>query len=83
MWSGEGPDVIPAVKPRFLLLVAFVAVPWPAQAQQDPVAIVRRAGNVYRGLSSLQADFVQVIEDTNLGDTLSSTGRLYLSLIHI
>ncbi|HEX2450093.1 MAG TPA: outer membrane lipoprotein carrier protein LolA, partial [Gemmatimonadales bacterium] len=59
------------------LLLALVAVPLPAQAQQDPLAIVRRAGNVDRGLSSLQADFVQVIEDTNLGDTLSRTGRLY------
>ncbi|HEU5217602.1 MAG TPA: outer membrane lipoprotein carrier protein LolA [Gemmatimonadales bacterium] len=44
---------------------------------QDPVAIVRRAGAAYRSLTSLQADFVQVIEDTRLGDTLSSTGRLY------
>lgn len=46
-------------------------------AAQEPVAIVRRAGNVYRALTSLQADFVQVIEDANVGDTLSSTGRLY------
>lgn len=58
------------------LLLALVIVP-PAAAQQDPLAIVRRAGNAYRGLSSLQADFVQVIEDANVGDTLSSAGRLY------
>lgn len=49
----------------------------PPAAQQDPLAIVRRAGNAYRGLGSLQADFVQVIEDANVGDTLSSAGRLY------
>lgn len=77
MWSRGSPDVIPAVKVLLLFLVALVAAPLPAPAQQDPLTIVRRAGNVYRGLSSLQADFVQVIEDTNLGDTLSSTGRLY------
>jgi outer membrane lipoprotein carrier protein len=77
VWSRGSPDVIPAVKLLLLLLAALVAAPLPAPAQQDPLAIVRRAGNVYRGLSSLQADFVQVIEDTNLGDTLSSTGRLY------
>jgi outer membrane lipoprotein carrier protein len=58
------------------LLFTLVVVP-PAAAQQDPLATVRRAGNAYRGLGSLQADFVQVIEDANVGDTLSSAGRLY------
>lgn len=58
------------------LLFALVIVP-PAAAQQDPLAIVRRAGNAYRGLHALQSDFVQVIEDANVGDTLSSAGRLY------
>ncbi len=44
---------------------------------QDPLSIVRRAGTVYRNLTSLQADFIQVIEDGRLGDTLASAGRLY------
>lgn len=44
---------------------------------QDALATVRRAGSAYRGLSSLQADFVQVVEDASLGDTLKSAGRLY------
>ena len=44
---------------------------------QDPLGIVRRAGTAYRNLTSLQADFVQVIQDARLGDTLASTGRLY------
>jgi outer membrane lipoprotein carrier protein len=44
---------------------------------QDPVTIVRKAGAVYRGLTSLQADFVQVIKDPVLGDTLTSRGKLY------
>jgi outer membrane lipoprotein carrier protein len=44
---------------------------------QDALATVRRAGAVYRSLSSLQADFAQVVEDAVIGDTLRSTGRLY------
>jgi len=44
---------------------------------QDAVSAVRRAGTTYRSLTSLQADFVQVIQDPGLGDTLKSTGRLY------
>jgi len=58
---------------RLALLVLLAA---PLQAQ-DPAAIVRRAGAVYRGLGSLQADFVQIIEDPGLGDTLRSAGKLY------
>ena len=46
-------------------------------AQPDALTIVRRAGSMYRGLTSLQADFTQVVEDAQLGDTLRSTGRLY------
>jgi outer membrane lipoprotein carrier protein len=49
----------------------------PVLHAQDAAAIVRRAGTLYRGLSSLQADFVQVIEDARLGDTLKTSGRLY------
>ena len=46
---------------------------------QDPVAIVGRAGRIYRSLSSLQADFVQTIEDRSQGDTLTSKGTVYQS----
>lgn len=55
--------------------------PGPVAAAQapDPLTIVRRAGAVYRGLNSLQADFVQVIQDAVLGDTLTSRGKLYQS----
>lgn len=45
--------------------------------QNDPLAIVRRAGSVYRSMSSLQADFVQIIEDARMGDSLKSSGKLY------
>jgi outer membrane lipoprotein carrier protein len=48
-----------------------------ALSAQDAVSLIRRSSSVYRGLSSLQADFVQVIEDAGIGDTLTSTGRLY------
>jgi outer membrane lipoprotein carrier protein len=53
--------------------------PDPRIAQQDPLAIVRRAGNLYRSMTSLQADFVQIIEDARMGDSLKSAGRLYQS----
>lgn len=45
------------------------------QAQEDAAAIVGRAARVYRGLTSLSADFAQVIEDENIG-TFESRGRL-------
>jgi outer membrane lipoprotein carrier protein len=51
----------------------------PRAVAQDANAIVRRAGLVFRNLTSLQADFVQAIEDPSLGDTLRTTGRLYQS----
>ncbi len=60
-----------------LVALGFVAGLAPGLCAQDAAAIVRRAGTLYRGLSSLQADFVQVIEDTRLGDTLKTSGRLY------
>ncbi len=45
-------------------------------AAQDPVAIIGRAGRIYRNLGSLQADFVQTIEDRSQGDTLVSRGTV-------
>jgi outer membrane lipoprotein carrier protein len=44
---------------------------------QEPAGLIRRASNAYRALSSLQAEFVQVIQDASLGDTLTTTGKLY------
>jgi outer membrane lipoprotein-sorting protein len=61
-----------------LVLGATVTLPAGAMAQ-DPIAIVRRASSAYRNLTSLQADFIQVIEDARLGDSLASTGKLYQS----
>jgi outer membrane lipoprotein carrier protein len=63
------------VLPALLALAAAVA-PSTLEAQ-DAAAVVRRAGAVYRSLNALQADFVQTIEDGQVGDTLHSTGRLY------
>jgi outer membrane lipoprotein carrier protein len=54
----------------------LVAAPTLLHAQ-DAAAVVRRAGGVYRSLTSLQADFTQVVEDAGIGDTLRSSGRLY------
>ncbi len=63
----------------FFLLCAVASLRPSALLPQDPVSLIRRASSVYRGLASLQADFVQVIEDGGLGDTLTTTGRLYQS----
>jgi outer membrane lipoprotein carrier protein len=60
-----------------LLAIGYGSTASSRQSAQDPVAIVRRAGATYRTLTSLQADFVQVIQDAQLGDTLKSTGTLY------
>jgi outer membrane lipoprotein carrier protein len=65
-----------------MILSAGLALTHPATtpaAVQDPLALVRRAGTAYRNLTSLQADFVQVLEDARLGDSLRSSGRLYQS----
>ena len=57
------------------LLAMLLLTPGPLLAQ-DAVAIVGRAGRLYRSLSSLQAEFVQTIEDRALGDTLTSRGTV-------
>ena len=62
-----------------LLLCLLASLPPTTLRAQDPTALIRRASSVYRGLTSLQADFVQVIEDAGLGDTLTTTGKLYQS----
>ena len=60
-----------------LLLWALIPGRPAALRAQDPSAIIRRASASYRSLTALSADFVQVIEDAILGDTLTTEGRLY------
>jgi outer membrane lipoprotein carrier protein len=62
---------------RLLLALALVAGPVVAQAQQkqDGAAVASRAAQVYRNLTSLAADFTQVIDDEALG-RLESRGTL-------
>jgi len=57
-----------------LLVSAWLAVPSPA-AGQDAQAIIGRAARVYRSLSSLKADFVQVIDNPMI-DSAESKGTL-------
>jgi outer membrane lipoprotein carrier protein len=64
------------VPAALLLLGAALAPVRGSLAAQDASAIVRRASLTYRGLASLQADFLQIIEDASLGDTLNSAGHL-------
>lgn len=57
-----------------LTLLAMVAAGPPAEAQ-DAGAIVGRAGQVYRSLTSLRAEFTQLISDRMIGD-FESRGTL-------
>lgn len=54
-----------------LVALAAAAAPF----QEDIAPLVSRAGRVYRGLSSLRADFQQTIEDRMIG-TQRSSGEL-------
>ncbi len=60
---------------RLALLAVGLFLP-AALTAQDPVRIVGRAGQVYRSLGSLQANFVQTIQDRAQGDTLVSRGTV-------
>jgi outer membrane lipoprotein-sorting protein len=61
--------------PLPILLATVTALATGAAAQTpDPFAIVGRAGRVYRNLNSLQADFVQILQDRAQGDTLTGKG---------
>lgn len=67
-----------ALHPVLLALAMAAVLPLAsaaAHAQEDGNAVVGRASRVYRGLTSLSADFAQVIEDENIG-TFESRGRL-------
>jgi outer membrane lipoprotein carrier protein len=61
---------------RFAVLWALVAAA-PAQAQ-DAGELIGRAARVYRSLASLQADFVQVIDNPMI-DSAESRGKLVQS----
>ena len=58
-----------------LLLPALGSAQAPTSSDPAP-EIVTKAARVYRGLSGLQADFRQKLEDRRLGDE-SSKGTLY------
>jgi outer membrane lipoprotein carrier protein len=75
--SGNGEWGMGRLLTTALALCAFAPLRPSASKAQDPLGIVRRASTAYRNLTSLQADFIQVIQDTRLGDTLASAGRLY------
>jgi outer membrane lipoprotein-sorting protein len=64
---------------RILLAALFAVLPAVLLAQQgDGNAIAARAARIYRSLTSLSADFTQVIEDEALG-RLESRGSLVQS----
>jgi outer membrane lipoprotein-sorting protein len=62
-----------------VLAVALLLAPSQARDSTNAgVAIAKHAADVYRDLSSFRADFVQVIDDSMLGQ-LVTKGRLYQS----
>jgi outer membrane lipoprotein-sorting protein len=58
-----------------LLVLLALAAPTAGARAQDPDAIVGRSSRVYRSLSSLKADFVQVIDNPMI-DSAESRGTL-------
>jgi outer membrane lipoprotein carrier protein len=60
---------------RMLLLLGLLAVAPTAARAQDASALVGRSSRVYRSLSSLTADFVQIIDNPMI-DSAESRGRL-------
>jgi outer membrane lipoprotein carrier protein len=62
------------IRPVLLLLGLLAVAPAPAQAQ-DANALVGRSSRVYRSLTSLTADFVQLIDNPMI-DSAESRGTL-------
>jgi outer membrane lipoprotein carrier protein len=60
---------------RMLLLLGLLAAAPAAARAQDANALVGRSSRVYRSLSSLTADFVQIIDNPMI-DSAESRGRL-------
>jgi outer membrane lipoprotein carrier protein len=60
---------------RLLVLMSLVAAPVAQANAQDAAAIVGRSSRVYRSLTSLKADFVQVIDNPMI-DSAESRGTL-------
>jgi outer membrane lipoprotein carrier protein len=61
-----------------LLLLVFAArQPVSPSARQDPWPILDRASASYDTVRTLQADFIQIIENPMLGDPDTTRGRLY------
>jgi outer membrane lipoprotein carrier protein len=60
---------------RMLLLLGLLAVAPAAARAQDANALVGRSSRVYRSLSSLTADFVQIIDNPMI-DSAESRGNL-------
>ena len=57
----------------------FLIVPTCSRADviQDPLMILDRASAAYDTVRTLQADFVQIVENPMLGDPDTTRGKLY------
>jgi outer membrane lipoprotein-sorting protein len=59
-----------------LPLVALLATAVPSAAQDEGPALLEDAAELFAGLTTLCADFVQTLENPILGDETTSAGRL-------
>src|SRR5262249_35450133 len=64
----------PSPGPTPMTILGVIAILAGLAQTPDPFAIVGRAGRVYRNLTSLQADFIQILQDRAQGDTLTGKG---------
>ncbi len=64
--------------PGLALVIAFTAhLPIGPTAHQDPTPILDHASASFDTVRTLQADFVQIVENPMLGDPDTTRGRLY------
>ena len=68
------------MRPTACLVMTLITVGRPAvrpSARQDPLPILDRASAAYDSVKTLQADFVQIIENPMVGDPDTTRGKLY------
>lgn len=58
-------------------MLLFAVVPTFQRADVDPLPILDRASSAYDTVKTLQADFVQIVDNPMIGDPDTTRGRLY------
>lgn len=66
------------MRPFFAALLAPTLLPCALSAQPDPVTVLERAERVYAGITTIRAEFSQVLENPMLGAPEPSNGVMFL-----